>query len=48
VYAYVPVPPGAAGIPGFPARDIPGKRNTHVRYYAIIDDLSNPERPEAC
>jgi hypothetical protein len=45
VYAYVPVPPGADGIPGFPERDIPGKRNTHVTYYAIIDDLSSRERP---
>jgi hypothetical protein len=45
VYAYVPVPPGADGIPGFPARDIPGKQNMHVTYYAIIDDLSSWERP---
>jgi hypothetical protein len=51
VYAYVPVPPGANDIPGYPDRDdweIPGRRTNpgqDVTHYAIVDDLSSRERP---
>ncbi len=55
VYAYVPVPPGAGHIPGYPADaawQVPGRR-THPRpdgvvHYALVDDLSRPDRPPAC
>jgi len=51
VYASVPAPPDAQDIPGYPAGldpRIPGRRicpGPHVTYYAIVDDLSSPDRP---
>jgi hypothetical protein len=52
VYAHVPVPPGAAGIPGYPADagwQVPGwrahPRPDGVAHYALVDDLSPPDRP---
>jgi hypothetical protein len=51
VYASVPVPPGAPDIPGYPAHmdpGVPGKPTTsglNVIHYAIVDGLSNRERP---
>jgi|GEM_PF-471793 hypothetical protein len=52
VYAHVPVPPGADDIPGYPADagwQVPGRRaNTgpdEVAHYALVDDLSSPDRP---
>jgi hypothetical protein len=52
VYAHVPVPPGADGFPGYPADagwQVPGKRANPgpngVAHYALVDDLSSPDRP---
>jgi hypothetical protein len=54
IYAYVPIPPGADAISGYPPRadwEIPGMRmdqaiaSDGVTYYAIVDDLSSRERP---
>jgi len=52
VYAYVPVPPGADDIPGYPAGagwQVPGRRPNSgpngVTHYALVDDLSTPDRP---
>jgi hypothetical protein len=54
VYAYVPVPPGADDLPGYPADAgwrIPGKRPhsgpNGVVHYAVVDDLSRPDQPAA-
>jgi hypothetical protein len=52
VYAHVPVPPDADGVPGYPADtgwQIPGRRANPrpngVAHYALVDDLSRPDRP---
>jgi hypothetical protein len=52
VYAHVPVPPGADGIPDYPADagwQVPGRRAgsgpNGVAHYALVDDLSSPDRP---
>jgi hypothetical protein len=52
VYAHVPVPPGAGDIPGYPADaawQVPGRRAhprpNGVAHYALVDDLSRPDRP---
>ncbi len=52
VYAHVPLPPGADGIPCYPACEgwqVPGRRAFRgpngVTFYAIVDDLSLPGRP---
>jgi hypothetical protein len=52
VYAHVPVPPGADGVPGYPPHagwQVPGRRAdlgpNGVTHYALVDDLSSPDRP---